>query len=40
LTKNWFTDAVDWVGDQASKVDWRQVGEIGMRTLPLVISAL
>jgi hypothetical protein len=40
LSKNWFTDAVDWVGDQASKVDWRQVADVGMQALPYVIAAI
>jgi len=40
LSKNWFTDAVDWVGDQASHVNWQQVAQVGMQALPFVLSVL
>jgi hypothetical protein len=38
LSKSWISDAVDWVGDQASKVDWQQVGKIGMELLPYAVA--
>jgi hypothetical protein len=38
LTKNWFTDAAGWVGEQASHVNWGKVAQTGMDLLPLAVS--
>jgi hypothetical protein len=40
LSKSWFSDAIDWVGEQASNVDWRQVAQVGMEALPYVLAAI
>jgi hypothetical protein len=40
LTKSWFDDAVNWVGEQASKINWGQVAQVGMQALPYVTALL
>ncbi len=40
LSKSWFSDAVDWIGDQASKVDWGRVAQVGMQALPYALALL
>jgi hypothetical protein len=40
MSKNWFTDAVDSIGDAISKVDVQQVVQVGMRALPYVVAAV
>jgi hypothetical protein len=40
LSKGWFDDAVDWVGDQVSNINWNQVAQVGMQALPYVAALL
>ncbi|WP_214407358.1 hypothetical protein [Pseudonocardia lacus] len=40
MTKNWFTDAIDSIGDAVSSVDWGRVAQVGMQVLPVVLAAL
>jgi hypothetical protein len=40
LSKSWFSDIVDTVGDAVSHVDWGQVAQVGMRALPYITAAL
>ncbi|RMB60235.1 hypothetical protein [Tessaracoccus antarcticus] len=40
LSKSWLSDAWDTVTDTVADVDWGQVAQIGMRTLPLVLAVL
>jgi len=40
MSKSWFSDIVDTVGDAVSHVDWGQVANVGMRALPYITAAL
>jgi len=40
LSKSWFSDITDSIGDAVSSVDWGQVANVGMRALPYITAAL
>jgi len=44
LSKSWFSDAIDAVGDAVgdavSNVNWQQVGQLGMQALPYAMALL
>jgi hypothetical protein len=40
LSKSWFSDITDSIGDAVSSVDWGQVAQVGMRALPYITAAL
>jgi len=40
LSKSWFDDIVNTVGDAVSHVNWGQVAQVGMQILPYVAAAL
>jgi len=40
LSKSWFSDIVDTVGDAVSSVNWGQVAQVGMQALPYITAAL
>lgn len=39
LTKNWFSDAINTIGNVASSIPWGQVAQVGMQILPMVLAA-
>jgi hypothetical protein len=40
LNKDWFSDAINSIGQAVSHVDWGQVAQVGMQALPFVLSLL
>lgn len=40
LSKSWFDDIVNTVGDAVSHVNWGQVAQVGMQILPYALAAL
>jgi hypothetical protein len=40
LSKSWFSDITDSIGDVVSSVDWGRVAQVGMQALPYITAAL
>jgi hypothetical protein len=40
LSKDWFTEAINSVGEAIGSVDWGKVAQVGMSTLPYVLALL
>jgi hypothetical protein len=40
LSKSWFDDAINSIGNAVSSVNWGQVAQVGMQALPYVLAAV